>query len=88
MRPKATGIETAWKKMIATFMKVGTGLGPTGTVSKNGPLTQSVSTYFEVLDLATAGGLLDPAVHDLSVDAVVNHWTEDDPRWDLLLAAA
>jgi hypothetical protein len=27
-------------------------------------------------------------VHALSVDAVVNRWTEDDPRWDLLPAAA
>jgi hypothetical protein len=33
-------------------------------------------------------GVLDPAVHALSVDAVVNRWTENDPRWDLLPAAA
>ena len=50
--------------------------------------TESVSTYLEVLDLATANGVLDPAVHALSVDAVVNRWAEDDPRWDLLPAAA
>jgi len=50
--------------------------------------TESVSTYLKVLDLATANGLLDPAVHDLSVDAILNRWTEDDPRWDLLLLAA
>ena len=50
--------------------------------------TESVSTYLQVLTLATANGLLDPAVHDLSVDAILNHWTEDDPRWDLLLVAA
>jgi orotate phosphoribosyltransferase len=50
--------------------------------------TESVSTYLEVLDLAKANGLLDPVVHELSVDAVVNRWTEDDPRWDLLPAAA
>ncbi len=50
--------------------------------------TESVITYLEVLDLATANGLLDPAVHDLSVDALVNHWAEDDPRWELLPAAA
>jgi orotate phosphoribosyltransferase len=50
--------------------------------------TESVSTYLEVLELATANGLLDQAVHALSVDAVVNRWTEDDPRWDLLPAAA
>ncbi len=50
--------------------------------------TESVSTYLEVLSLATAKGLLDPAVHELSVDALVNHWTDDDPRWKLLPAAA
>ena len=50
--------------------------------------TESVSTYLEVLDLATANGILDPVVHDLSVDAIVNRWTENDPRWDLLPVAA
>jgi orotate phosphoribosyltransferase len=50
--------------------------------------TESVSTYLEILDLAAANGILDPAVHELSVDAIVNHWAEDDPRWDLLPAAA
>jgi orotate phosphoribosyltransferase len=46
--------------------------------------TRSVSTYLQVLELATLEGLLDPAVHELSVDAIVNRWAEDDPRWDLL----
>jgi orotate phosphoribosyltransferase len=50
--------------------------------------TQSVSTYLEVLDLAKANGILDPAVHELSVDAIVNRWADDDPRWDLLPMAA
>jgi orotate phosphoribosyltransferase len=50
--------------------------------------TEAVTTYLEVLRLATANGLLDPAVHELSVDAIVNRWTENDPRWDLLPAAA
>jgi orotate phosphoribosyltransferase len=50
--------------------------------------TESVSTYLEVLDLAEANGVLDPAVHKLSVDAVVNRWADDDPRWDLLPIAA
>jgi orotate phosphoribosyltransferase len=50
--------------------------------------TESVSTYLQVLSLATANGVLDPAVHELSVDAIVNRWLEDDPRWDLLPAAA
>jgi orotate phosphoribosyltransferase len=50
--------------------------------------TESVGTYLQVLDLASANGVLDPAVHELSVDAIVNRWTEDDPRWDLLPVAA
>ena len=50
--------------------------------------TASVSTYLEVLDLATANGILDPTVHQLSVDAILNRWGNDDPRWDLLPAAA
>ena len=50
--------------------------------------TESVSTYLEVLERATANGLLHPTVHELSVDALVNRWTDDDPRWDLLPAAA
>jgi hypothetical protein len=50
--------------------------------------TESVSTYLQVLDLARADGLLDSAVHSLSVDAIVNRWADDDPRWDLLPLAA
>ena len=50
--------------------------------------TRSVSTYLQVLELAKANRILDPAVHALSVDAVVNRWTDDDPRWDLLPLAA
>jgi orotate phosphoribosyltransferase len=50
--------------------------------------TDSVSSYLQVLANATADGILDPAVHRLSVDAIVNHWAEQDPRWDLLPAAA
>ena len=50
--------------------------------------TESVSTFLQVLSLGTANGLLDPAVHELSVDAIVNRWTEDDPRWELLPVAA
>ena len=46
--------------------------------------TDSVSTYLQVLDLATANGLLDSTLHKLTVDAIVNRWTDDDPRWDLL----
>jgi orotate phosphoribosyltransferase len=50
--------------------------------------TESVSTYLQVLTLAAADGVLDPAVHELSVDAIVNRWTDDDPRWELLAQAA
>jgi hypothetical protein len=37
-----------------------------------------------VLDLAATNGLLDAALHTLTVDAIVNQWADDDPRWDLL----
>ena len=50
--------------------------------------TESVSTYLQVLDLAAENGILDSVVHDLTVDAMVNHWAEDDPRWDRLPLAA
>jgi orotate phosphoribosyltransferase len=50
--------------------------------------TESVATYLEVLDLATTHGLLDDDVHDLTVDALLNHWRADDARWDLLPQAA
>jgi orotate phosphoribosyltransferase len=46
-----------------------------------------VRTYLEVLRLAAANDLLDPAVHKLTVDAIMNRWTEDDPPWDLPVAA-
>ena len=50
--------------------------------------TESVSTYLQVLTLAAANGVLDPTVHKLSVDAIVNRLTDEDPRWDLLPMAA
>lgn len=50
--------------------------------------TESVSTYLEVLALAAANGVLDHAVHELSVDATLNHWAQDDPRWDQLSLTA
>lgn len=45
--------------------------------------TESVTTYLQVLDVATSHGLLDASVHDLTVDALINQWANDDPRWDL-----
>jgi len=50
--------------------------------------TESVSTYLQVFALAAANGILDRDVHALSVDAIVNHWTDEDPRWNLLPVAA
>jgi len=50
--------------------------------------TESVSTYLQVLDLATANGLLDQTLYKLTVDAMVNRWSDDDPRWNLLPVTA
>jgi orotate phosphoribosyltransferase len=50
--------------------------------------TDAVSTYLQVLDLAMTNGLLDPTLHKLTVDAIMNRWTDDDPRWDLLPVTA
>jgi orotate phosphoribosyltransferase len=49
--------------------------------------TDAVSTYLHVLDVAAANGILTPALHQLSIDAITNRWAETDPRWDLLIAA-
>jgi orotate phosphoribosyltransferase len=46
--------------------------------------TQAIATYLHVLTTATEIGVLDPTVHQLAVDALVNHWSDDDPRWALL----
>ena len=42
---------------------------------------ESIATYLQVLATATDFGVLDPTVHRLAVDALVNHWSDDDPRW-------
>jgi orotate phosphoribosyltransferase len=49
--------------------------------------TESISTYLHVLELAAAHGILAPLVHEMSVDAIVNRWAHDDPRWQALIAA-
>jgi orotate phosphoribosyltransferase len=49
--------------------------------------TESISTYLRVLEVAAAHGILAPLVHELSVDAIVNRWGADDPRWEALIAA-
>jgi orotate phosphoribosyltransferase len=46
--------------------------------------TESIATYLQILDTATERGVLDPTVHQLAVDALVNMWSDDDPRWSLL----
>ena len=56
-------------------------------IAKTLPI-ESVATYLEVLDAATDAGILDPATHRLAVNALVNHWADDDPRWSLLDQAA
>jgi orotate phosphoribosyltransferase len=45
---------------------------------------ESITTYLQLLAAATEIGVLDPTTHDLAVDALVNHWSDDDPRWMLL----
>ncbi|MFC6160245.1 hypothetical protein [Kribbella jiaozuonensis] len=44
---------------------------------------ESVATYLEVLDAATKAGILEPKLHQIAVNALVNHLTDDDPRWSL-----
>ena len=39
------GIDTAWKKTIATFMNVGGSVGPVGTRWKNGLVAHLINTY-------------------------------------------
>jgi orotate phosphoribosyltransferase len=45
---------------------------------------ESIATYLQLLAAATELGVLDPTVHRLAVDALVNRWSDDDPRWTLL----
>jgi orotate phosphoribosyltransferase len=44
----------------------------------------SITSYLSLLDSAAVQGVLDPTTHDLAVDALLNHWTDDDPRWQYL----
>jgi orotate phosphoribosyltransferase len=50
--------------------------------------TESIATYLQVLEAATERGVLDPAVHQLAVDALVNMWSDNDPRWSILAQQA
>src|SRR6478752_8289479 len=74
------GAEVVGVFVLVDMRDVATTVSPTAAALP----TESVSTYLEVLDLATTNGLLDPALHALTVDAIVNQWIDDDPRWDLL----
>ena len=49
---------------------------------------ESVATYLQVLSAATEVGTLDVTVRDLAVEALTQHWSDDDPRWQLLDTAA
>jgi orotate phosphoribosyltransferase len=80
-----TSLTSVGAEVVAVFVlvdmrDVATTVSPVAAALPTG----SVSTYLQVLDLATASGLLDPALKKLTVDAIVNRWTDDDPRWDLL----
>ena len=45
---------------------------------------ESIATYLEVLARGDRFRRARPTVHQLAVDALVNHWSDDDPRWTLL----
>ena len=49
---------------------------------------ESIATYLDIRAAATDHGVLDPATHQLAVDALINHWPNEDPRWTLLNHAA
>ncbi|GAA3644025.1 orotate phosphoribosyltransferase [Microlunatus ginsengisoli] len=44
----------------------------------------SITSYLTLLDAATDQGVLNPTTHDLAVDALLNNWNDDDPRWQYL----
>jgi orotate phosphoribosyltransferase len=78
------GAEVVGVFVLVDMREVADGVSPVAAALP----TEAVSTYLQVLDLATASGLLDPVLHKLTVDAMVNRWTDDDPRWDLLPVTA
>jgi orotate phosphoribosyltransferase len=80
----SVGAEVVGVFVLVDMREVATSVTPVAAALP----TESVTTYLEVLDIAAAEAILDPVVHRLSVDAIVNRWTAEDPRWDLLPAAA
>ena len=85
----SASLEDAGAEVVGVFVLVDMRDVAVGVSSVAAALpTASVSTYLQVLDLATENGLLDPVVHELSIDALVNGWAETDARWQLLPVAA
>jgi orotate phosphoribosyltransferase len=85
----STSLAGAGAEVVAVFVLVDMrDVAATVSPAATSLPTGSVSTYLQVLDLATASGLLDPALKKLTVDAIVNRWSDDDPRWDLLPVTA
>jgi orotate phosphoribosyltransferase len=80
----AEGAEVAGVFVLVDMRQVAESVSPVAAALP----TEAVTTYLEVLDVAAAEGLLDRDVHDLSVDALLNRWSDDDPRWTLLPLAA
>lgn len=78
------GAEVAGVFVLVDMRDVATGMTSIAATLR----IESVSTYLEVLTLAAKNGVLDPTVEKLAVDAIVNSWPADDPRWDLLPQAS
>ncbi|MEU4191677.1 phosphoribosyltransferase family protein [Kribbella sp. NPDC026611] len=81
---QSEGANLAGVFSLIDMRDVATSVAP---IAKTLPI-ESIATYLEILEAATDGGILDPTVHRLAVNALVNHWTNDDPRWSLLDHAA
>jgi orotate phosphoribosyltransferase len=65
---------------VVDMRDVATSVAPT---ARRLPI-ESIATYLQVLSTATELGVLDRTIHQLAVDALVNHWPDSDPRWSLL----
>ncbi|TCC48548.1 orotate phosphoribosyltransferase [Kribbella pittospori] len=79
-RLRAEGATVVGAFVMVDMRDVATSVTPTAAALP----TESIATYLQVLSAATDLGVLDPTVHQLAVDALVNHWPDDDPRWTLL----
>ena len=77
---RAEGATVVGVFTLVDMRDVATSVSPTAAALP----TESIATYLQVLDAATERGVLDPKVHRLAVDALVNMWSDDDPRWTLL----